>query len=210
MAKNNIKNEIDVIMGERVKKCRKKMCLSQEELASLVRNLPENNGKERTPQHIGYIERGDRKLSAEWAYLLSKVFNVRAEYLLCEDDFETDFHKKAFPVVNDFLSRAHIRDAVEKYSEVFGIKFNFFIEGIDTDAFKEKHKDKTTNEALSDDDVIEEISDMVSKAFESKNRKYQILDSKDNIIKTISEDEFIQFATELHNFFEFTFNKLIQ
>jgi transcriptional regulator with XRE-family HTH domain len=59
------------------------------ELAEKVSNLPSNNGKARTPHQIGYIERGERSLSLEWACLLAEALDVRVEYLLCKDEYRT-------------------------------------------------------------------------------------------------------------------------
>lgn len=212
MTKNNQNNELDVVIGERVKKCRKEMQLSQEELASRVRNLPENNGKERTPQHIGYIERGTRKLSIEWARLLSKVFGVRTEYLLCEDDFKTDFEKKSFPILQDFLDYYKRSEAIKKYCEVWGISFEYYVEGLDTETFKEKYKDKTLTEGLEDgmlDDICDDICDMVASVIVSKNRKYKVIDKKGNLIKIISEEEYKHFVNDISDYFEFKLEKLL-
>ena len=68
--------------GERVKKCREKAGLSQEELSAAIESLPENNGKTRSDKQISYIECGQRRLSFEYARLISQVLNVDVDYLL--------------------------------------------------------------------------------------------------------------------------------
>ena len=80
--------------GERVRECREEQHLTLEKLAELVYELPENGGKPRSSVHIGYIERGDRELSYEWARLLSKALGVRVEYLLGEDDYKTENQRR--------------------------------------------------------------------------------------------------------------------
>ncbi len=80
----------DVPPKDRVKICRKRMNLTQLELMDRIRELPENGDKERNEKQIGYIENGNRKLSAEYARLLGKVFGVQPSFLLGETDFETE------------------------------------------------------------------------------------------------------------------------
>lgn len=63
--------------------------LTMKELAEKVSNLPLNNGKARNPYQIGYVERGERTLSLEWACLLAEALDVRVEYLLCKDEYRT-------------------------------------------------------------------------------------------------------------------------
>ena len=66
----------DVPSKDRVRICRERMNLTQLELMDRIRELPENGDKERNEKQIGYIENGKRKLSAEYARLLGKVFGV--------------------------------------------------------------------------------------------------------------------------------------
>lgn len=78
------------ICGERLKACREKMGLTQEELIEKIMELPENNGKERNEKQVGYIENGKRQMSAEYARLFGKVLGVQPSYLLGETDYETE------------------------------------------------------------------------------------------------------------------------
>lgn len=79
MAGNSTKGGI--LNGERLAECRKKKGLKQKELADAVHV---------TLQHISNVERGKKNMSVELARNLSKVLGVREEYLLGEDDAETD------------------------------------------------------------------------------------------------------------------------
>ena len=79
----------DVPPKDRVRICRERMNLTQIELMDKIRELPENGDKERNEKQIGYIENGKRKISAEYARLLGKVFGVQPSFLLGETDFET-------------------------------------------------------------------------------------------------------------------------
>lgn len=80
----------DVPSKDRVRIFRERMNLTQLELMDRIRELPENGDKERNEKQIGYIENGKRKLSAEYARLLGKVFGVQPSFLLGETDFETE------------------------------------------------------------------------------------------------------------------------
>lgn len=78
-----------LLLGERLKKCRKAAGFTQPKLVEMIESLPENNGKIRSEKHISAVERGERALSIEYATLISKVLHVRSEYLLGYDDFQT-------------------------------------------------------------------------------------------------------------------------
>lgn len=84
----------DVEIGERLEKCRKNKGLTQKQVCDMIYELPDNNGKERNEKQIGYIENGKRSLSKEYAILFSQVFGVRYEYLMGQDDYETEADKK--------------------------------------------------------------------------------------------------------------------
>lgn len=78
------------ICGERLRNCRERMNLTQQQLIDKIYELPENNGKERNEKQIGYIENGKRMMSAEYARLFGKVLGVQASYLLGESDYKTE------------------------------------------------------------------------------------------------------------------------
>ncbi|RHR19107.1 helix-turn-helix domain-containing protein [Blautia sp. AF19-34] len=75
-----IKKKINPECGKRLSECRSEKHITQEQLA-------ENTGY--SIQHISYIECGKRNLSQEAAKSFSKFLNVRAEYLMCEDNCKT-------------------------------------------------------------------------------------------------------------------------
>lgn len=76
--------------GIRLKTLRKQARLTQEKLAELIENLPENKGKNRARNHISNIENGKESISPEYAHLLSKVLNAKPEYFLLETDYSTE------------------------------------------------------------------------------------------------------------------------
>ena len=69
-------NEFDYVsLGERIRKARKSLGLTQERLAELC---------ELSTAHIGHIERGTRALSIESLITISSVLNVSTDYLLLD------------------------------------------------------------------------------------------------------------------------------
>ena len=87
--------EYMLLCGERLKKCREAAGYTQEELINKIMLLPENRGKEGNEKHISSVENGRRPLSIEYARLISKVLNVREEYLLGKDDFKNGSEEAA-------------------------------------------------------------------------------------------------------------------
>lgn len=77
-------------IGKRVKECRKNAGMTQEQVVDAILSLPGNRDKSRNPKQLSAIENGRRELSPEYAHLLAKVFRVRYEYLMCEDDYKTE------------------------------------------------------------------------------------------------------------------------
>lgn len=73
-----------LLSGERLAQCRNKKGMTQKELGKMVYV---------TGQHISNVERGVKPMSLELARALSKLFGVREEYLLGEDDSPTESEK---------------------------------------------------------------------------------------------------------------------
>lgn len=77
-------------VGRRLRECREWRGLSRDKLVERVEALSENGGKTRSVKQISYIENGTRKLSNEYALLLSRALNIRIEYLLLQDGYRTE------------------------------------------------------------------------------------------------------------------------
>lgn len=77
-------------VGRRLRECRELRGLSRDKLVERVEALAENGGKTRSVKQISYIENGTRKLSNEYALLLSRALNIRIEYLLLQDSYRTE------------------------------------------------------------------------------------------------------------------------
>lgn len=95
------------ICGERLRACREKKGLTQEELIIAVEALPENNGKSRNEKQVSYIENGTRQISAEYARLFGKVLGVQASYLLAETDYETEA-ARFYSVIDDMNQEGNL------------------------------------------------------------------------------------------------------
>lgn len=68
-------------LGERIRKARKKMHLTQEQLAEAC---------DLSTAHIGHIERGTRALSIESLIAISRILNASTDYLLLDISNPTD------------------------------------------------------------------------------------------------------------------------
>lgn len=91
-----------LLLGKRLRECRKAAGLTQQKLVEMIEALPENNGKIRNEKHISAIERGERALSIEYAILISKVLRINSEYLLGHSDYRTRSDK-----ANAYFDKMH-------------------------------------------------------------------------------------------------------
>lgn len=76
--------ELNIICGERLRKCIEEKNMKQKDVAAAAHF---------TEQYISNMVRGKCKLTTDAARTLSKVLDVRMEYLLCEDDYKTSFEE---------------------------------------------------------------------------------------------------------------------
>lgn len=75
----------------RLKMLRDERGLTQEELATEIQNLQEKPTC--SENQISYLETGSRKISAKYAELFSKFFNVDADFILCRDDYRNSRYR---------------------------------------------------------------------------------------------------------------------
>ena len=204
---NTIKSRNSLI-GDRIRECREEKHYTQEQLAQKVRNLPENGDKERSPQHLGCLERGERKLSPEWARLLSKALGVRAEYLLCEDDFKTEQIKKTYPMFKKVYDKQISRKALNKYFEAFGIIFEpWYSEKLNKRLSRIKGEPETVI-----NNVVNLIDNSSSEDTEllSSNPCYLIKTKKGERIATISAAEYDRLTFETEDYIDYLFAKITE
>ena len=81
MTKKENEIGLNILMGQRLKECRENKGLKQYELANEISV---------TKQYLNAIERGRKPLTIEVAHSCGSVLHVRAEYLLCQDDYKTE------------------------------------------------------------------------------------------------------------------------
>ena len=82
---------LNIETGNRIKECREKIGLTQNELAEQINSAA---------NHISCLERGKRRLTLEMANRLSPILNVSTDYLLCNSDFED---KNSNPTMYDAM-----------------------------------------------------------------------------------------------------------
>ncbi|MBQ8212480.1 MAG: hypothetical protein IJZ80_00590 [Clostridia bacterium] len=133
--------------------------------------------------------------------LLSIVFGVRKEYLLFQDDFETEQDKNISPIIKSFLDKKHRRDAVEACLKILGFTFEF----IKIDILP-----KYTN--MTNDEIFampkDEFSNVVKNIIEHE-RKYMLLDNEGNTIAVINDLTKERLTDEICDFIEFKICKMI-
>lgn len=123
MKKERLKEPYNIACGERLRQCRNERGLTQLQLAEAVDALPENRSKRlHSPQHIGQIENGWQKLTRDYAHLLALVLEVRAEYLLCVDNYKTNGQEALGSYFKDAKAEQKKRDCIVKLLALFSIK----------------------------------------------------------------------------------------
>lgn len=80
------KIEINPECGLRLKRLLRESGIKQIELAKKLNY---------EPQHVSSIITGKKRLTPETAYQVANMFHVRAEWLLCQDDYRTQDDKKS-------------------------------------------------------------------------------------------------------------------
>lgn len=177
-----------LLAGKRLAECRKKRDLSQEELVEKIMLLPENNGKERNEKQISFIETGKRSISLEYARLLSKVLNCRVEYLLLEDDFETESDR-----IQDIIGQH--TDAVSMIMQIALLNgFEVSKQMIDTEL---KHIRFPSD--LTDDELLK-------RANESPGVPYVWISSKDGKKRRMEYADFCDMIGEIEDYIVFRFS----
>lgn len=171
----------DVVCGQRLRECREEKGMTQAKLAEAVYQLPENRGKERSANQIGYLERGTRPISLEYAALLSKVLGVREEYLLGKDDHKNIIQQFQKMVDDVQLEGFLLYTGLSAYAELAGYTI--------------------TAPPLMEGRSFEEI-------FTDMKNGYQI--SKDGKTIAMSMAEMNRFENEVFDFVELKFKHLFK
>ncbi len=189
------------MIGRRIRNLREGAGLTLQELADKVYCLPENKGRARSSQHIGYIERGERPLSPEWSMLLAKIFDVRVDYLMLKDDFKTDHEKLIMPILTDFFDKQKRNRAIEECLRSFGLSIEL-----------ENDIEVPEEYVKQEDDVLltnKAAIDWMINAVCNHKIEYTIKNSSGEVVKKINKSEKDRFIDEIGDFFEFKIIKLV-
>ncbi len=110
-----MKNSFDYVsLGSRIRKIRKQVGMTQEQLAEAC---------DLSTAHIGHIERGTRAASIETLMTISKVLNISTDYMLLDVDLT---NSKKF---SDLINSLNNVDE-EKYNRLYSV-FKILVENID-------------------------------------------------------------------------------
>lgn len=108
------KIEINPECGLRLKRLLRERGIKQIELAKKLNY---------EPQHVSSIITGKRRLTPETAYQIANMFRVRAEWLLCQDDYRTQEDK-------EYASQKMWEEG-QRASAFYDKIFRCFIEGLE-------------------------------------------------------------------------------
>lgn len=104
------KEKLNITCGKRLRKCIEEKNMKQKDVAAAAHF---------TEQHISNIVKGKCKLTTDTARALSKVLDVRMEYLLCEDNYKTDFEESLLSMKN----HGEVTDCLCKILDCKGYSF---------------------------------------------------------------------------------------
>ena len=183
---------------KRLKELRKEKNLTQEQVANMAHI---------SQVHYQRIESGNSNLTLDMACALSKVFGVRTEYLLCEDDFKTELMKKTYPAFKEWYDEDRAQQALNKYFEVFGIVF---------EPWAGEELNKKLSEIKGEGvELIGGLGDLLLTLSEDEAKRlfhpcFLIKTKKGEKIATISDTEYKRLAFEIKDYIDFLFTKITE
>ena len=183
---------------KRLKELRKEKNLTQEQVANMAHI---------SQVHYQRIESGNSNLTLDMACALSKVFGVRTEYLLCEDDFKTELMKKTYPAFKEWYDEDRAQQALNKYFEVFGIVF---------EPWAGEELNKKLSEIKGEGvELIGGLGDLLLTLSEDEAKRlfhpcFLIKTKKGEKIATISDTEYKRLAFEIKDYIDFLFEKITE
>ena len=111
--------------GQRIRALRKSRGLTLDELAEELANLPGSTRTDCSGTQLGYIERGQRPLSADYCDLVARFFGVRAAYLRCETDIATDVGLREHFISTVFNRRTELEHAMNSVLDLYGFTLDY-------------------------------------------------------------------------------------
>lgn len=180
--------------GERCKLLRNSKNITQEQLAEMA---------DCSVELISAIERGKRELTPKKAAIFSSIFDVKKEFLLCQDDMPTDLMSRLRPIVIHLVKNRKHKEAFSLYLESFGLRA-----ALKNDNIPEKYSNMSTDEFCNLD--TQEVSSAVEKFFSNDLAYYALQDESGQILTRCSVDEYDALAQEISDFVEFKIEKLLE
>lgn len=178
--------------GARCRLYRKRANMTQEKLAEKIHC---------SVDLVSAIERGSRTLTNENAAAMAAVFGVRKECLLCFDDLETEFEKKAMPFAERVVTRQMEKEAFRLYAGLCG--FNIVL--VDNS----KYKNMSIDDFLAKGE--QEQSSIISDVFDNPDLLYYSFQNRDGVeIGRCSSNEYNAMVKEISEFAEFKIRKVCE
>ena len=185
--------ELNKLVGERLRKCIKEKNIKQSELASLS-NF--------TEQHISKLVKGKSKLTTETARILARILEVRIEYLLYEDDFKTEFDRFSLYLKN--IEDIHVNICNLLESKGYRLVNDDYINSCEpfkiiSLSYPHEIKGKTAQE------IQENIND---KLLSSSEQNMIALKHPDGRIIRITSDQFYKSIEDMENYIDYQMHRL--
>lgn len=199
--KSNKNDPRNVICGKRLRELRKREGLTLDELAEKIGKFPDTQCPNCSGTHLGYLERGDRKISEKYVFMLSRIFKVRPEYIRGEDSYDTDENLKAEVLTQHFINKRKKYFALEQLLKVYGLTFEFDIDNIDCDYSK------------SESDTINAMKEAQIRWDAEMNNTpdaYSLKNEKGEEMASCTYSEYNDLVEELHDFIWYKINRIIQ
>lgn len=179
--------ELNIIRGERLRKYIEEKNMKQKDVAVAAHF---------TEQHISNIVKGKCKLTTDTARALSKVLDVRIEYLLCEDDYKT----KSDYYLSSMKNMKEITNCLCKILDCKGYSLHH-------DNYTEAAKPYKTITLFSneiDGKSGNSLNDLINKKLELSTEQITIaLKHPDGRIIRISSEHFYSLLSDIENYIDY-------
>ena len=178
--------------GARCRLYRKRANMTQEKLAEKIHC---------SVDLVSAIERGSRTLTNENAAAMASVFGVRKECLLCFDDLETEFEKKAMPFAERVVTRQMEKEAFRIYAGLYGCNVVL----VDNSKYARMSLDDFTGKSA------QEQASIVSDICDNSDLLYYSFQKRDGVeIGRCSSNEYNAMVKEISEFAEFKIRKMCE
>lgn len=184
---------LNIEANARLRECRMEAGLTQKDLAKLSNY---------SVQQICYIEKGKRGMSSEAAGIISKILNVRKEYLLCEDDYKTieDYTVERFDKCFQFDSA--IIEIIERLGYQIGIC------AVSEQSFESEQSLEIACYTLSDE-TLADGTKLYDPVFYNTSTKYKI-SSPEGTETILTKSELDKLINEFVGYINFRLSDLIE